>query len=641
VVGAWLAMQPATLLPSPVMLSLSFAGLCGWVAALWLSARYGSITAARCAAACLCAAVAAFGWGQTTGHMKLAGSLTAADEGQDLQVTGVIATLPQRIERGVRFGFVVEQCDCSVAGQQVSLAWYSDLRADMLQDVPTVLPGQRWQLTVRLKRRHGVANPHGFDVELWMLEQNFAATGYVRPTRLSARPNQLQAQNTGGAFVQIERWRTLIRQRMVEQATSSQQLTVLQALTIGDQRAISQSDWTIYNAAGVGHLLSISGLHVTMLAALVGWLCLQLARLSPALVHRIPAPLVGWVCGWFAAFAYAMIAGFAVPAQRTVIMLTVVVAARLFARSAHPAHVLAGAALAVLVADPLAVLSPGAWFSFVAVAMLMLSNCWAEDVTAVDWKHRLRHAAVAQLVVTIGLIPWTVLFFSQISLISPLANAIAIPWVSFLVTPVALLGAALLWPAPGVGGWVLDLAALLMRALDGLLRPMAQWEWAVASFPEPSAAVFALAACGAVIAIALKSNWRWFGLVCMLPLFFPSFDRPAPGAWRVTFLDVGQGMAALVQTQDRTLLFDAGPQYNAESDSGQRVIVPYLRAKGIRQLDGLIISHADNDHSGGALSLQRAITVDWMAASGLPCGRELAVGGTSFLALTSTARLVK
>jgi competence protein ComEC len=613
--GTWLAMQQPQLAPFGAVLALAVACVLTWGLSLLLAVRGQPAMRWLVILACLAAIGTGFGWAQVRGHASLAGSLSPADEGLDLPVTGVVATLPARIERGQRFGFDVEQCDCSVQGQRISLAWYSDLRADMLQEVPQVLPGQRWQLTVRLKRRHGVVNPGGFDAELWMLEQGIAGTGYVRPARLSAGPNLLVDDYAGGLPVRIERWRAQTRQQMIEQAGDVPQLNVLLALTIGDQRAISQGDWTIYNAAGVGHLLSISGLHVTMFAALMGWLALQLARFSPALVHRVPAPLIGWTAGWAAALAYALMAGFAVPAQRTVLMLTVVVAARLFARQAHPAHVLACAGLAVLIADPLSVLSPGAWFSFVAVALLMLADAWVEDVTASGWTQRLKRAAHAQVAVTIGLVPWTILFFSQVSLVSPFANALAIPWVSFLVTPIALVGALLVWPLPALGGWVLDLAALMMRALDGVLRSMAQWDWAVASFPTPSAAVFILAAVGAAAAIAWRSRWRWLALVLMVPLFLPPLDRPGPGGWRVTFLDVGQGMAVLVETPEHNLLFDSGPQYSADSDSGQRVIVPYLRGGGIRALDALIISHADNDHSGGAASIRKALPVQWMAST--------------------------
>jgi competence protein ComEC len=623
VLGVWLAMQPAQLAAWPLLAAGAAMALLVCVACVWWMASQTAenITPLLtvCVAMAIAAAAAGFCWAQLYGHQNLAGSLSTQDEGQDLAVTGIVATLPQRIERGTRFAFDVERCDCSVQGQRISLAWYSDPRADMLQDVPRIEPGQRWQLTVRLKRRHGVVNPHGFDAELWMLEQGFAGTGYVRPARLSAQPHHLLAQNQGGAFVQIERWRAQTRARMLEQAGDVPQLNVLLALTIGDQRALSQSDWTIYNAAGVGHLLSISGLHVTMFAALMGWLALQLARLWPALVHRVPAPRIGWAVGWLAALSYALIAGFAVPAQRTVLMLTVVVACRLFARQAHPAHVLGWAALVVLAADPFAVLAPGAWFSFAAVAMLMLSNTWAEDPTASDWRQKLKRAAYAQAAVTLGLVPWSILFFSQVSLISPLANALAIPWISLVVTPVALLGAALVWPLPALGGWVLDLAALLMRAIDGILRSMAQWDWAVAAFATPHPLVFCVAAAGAVVVLAVKSHWRWLGLVALAPLLLPPLDAPAQNAWRVTFLDVGQGNAVLVQTADRALLYDAGAQYSADSDSGQRVIVPFLRAKGIGQLDALVISHADIDHSGGAISVQSALPVTWMASS-LPHG---------------------
>jgi competence protein ComEC len=616
--GTWAAMQPPSLLAAAWCAAVVIVALLGWGVCMWLIAHrplQAGVVWWLLAAACSAAAITAFAWTQLFGHFSLAGSLASEEEGRDLVMTGMVVTLPQRIERGVRFGFEVQHCACSVQGQRISLAWYSDARAGLQQAVPHVVPGERWQLTARLKRRHGVVNPQGFDTELWLLEQGFAATGYVRPAHLSLQPHQLLAQAQGGLMVQIERWRAQTRSAMLAQAGDVPQLNVLLALTIGDQRALSQSDWTVYNTAGVGHLLSISGLHVTMFAALMGALALQLARLVPALVYRVPAPVIGWITGWLAALSYALMAGFAVPAQRTVLMLTVVVACRLFARQAHPAHVLANAALMVLIADPFAVLSAGAWFSFMAVAMLMLSNTWAEDVTAIDWRYKLKRAAWAQGAVTVGLVPWSILFFSQVSLISPLANALAIPWISLAVTPVALLGAVLVWPLPAVGGWVLQLAALLMQAIDGVLRSLAHWPWASVFFPAPSVPVFLLASAGAIAVLALRTRYRWLGLLAMLLLFTMPAPRPAPDTWRATFLDVGQGMAVLIETPKHSLLFDTGLQYSNDNDSGQRVIMPYLRAQGVKRLDALVISHADNDHSGGAASVQKALPVGSVISS--------------------------
>ena len=638
--GLWLAQQQSTL-PS-MRVCLMGGGVSTVLAAMlqWIAQRYylyRAIILLQVIVMILMVLVG-FSWASAFGLQAMSQSLTQKDEGRDLRMTGVVVSLPTLIDRGLRFDFLVEDCAaCSVQGRRISLGWFSQPNADMLQEVPSLRPGQRWQLTARLKQRHGALNPYGFDTELWLIEQGIAATGSVRPARLT-QEHQLLAEGQGDLWVMIERLREATRSRMLLAAADVPRLNVLLALSIGDQRAIAANEWAIYNTTGVGHLLSISGLHITLFAVLVGagvrWLWSRSARL----MHRLPAFTVAAWAGLLAATAYALLSGWQVPAQRTVLMLAVVVLARSLAHNPHPAHVLASAGLAVLLADPFAVLSAGAWFSFSAVAILMLSAWKTErdDVLGllpVDdpvspaamaaGRQRLIHtarqtlskASRMQIAVTLGMVPWSVLFFSQVSVVSPVANALAIPWVSFLITPLALTGTILVWIWPALSGLILMLGGWLMWAADLLLQSMAQWSGASVTLPAPPPTAFLLALVGAVLLILGRRYHYVLGITLMLPLFFSPAHAPAPGRWRATFIDIGQGMAVLIQTHDRAWLYDTGPQYGPETDGGQRIILPLLRALGVTRLDGIIVSHADNDHSGGAVSILKSIPAPWLLST--------------------------
>jgi competence protein ComEC len=650
VAGTWTAQQQAEL-PTLALLWAMLAVAGGLlVLARWEGLRRAALT--------LAFALFGFAWASLNGVWALAGSVPSALEGKELLITGMVVAMPSQIERGQRFAFQVDHCsgcerDDQLRGQRLAVSWYNQ-QGDEFVDLKPVHPGERWSLNLRLKRRYGNFNPFGFDAELWLLERGFAGTASVRPDKPPAHPNRRLSDGTGwlatGWLVQIERLRDQTRERVVSALPGSETLPVLLALSLGDQQAVKPADWNTYAATGVTHLLAISGLHVTLFATLVGWLSWQGSTRWTWLIHRVPAPVLAWLGGWLAALSYALLAGFAVPAQRTVIMLTVVMVARLAAHRAHPAHVLASAGFLVLLHDPLAVLAPGTWFSFSAVAALMLTSAaaqaWAQAQTLAflpedgpTWKQRLGtvfsgHVGT-QLAVTLGMVPLSVLFFGQFSLAGPLANLVAIPAVSYLVLPLTLLGCGLAWFSPLLAAPVLGLAAWLMGLLNALLRWLASGPWAILPLPHPPTAVFLLA-CGAVLlwfalGFLARGRRRHLALLGLLPLFLWPADRPAEGAWRVTFLDVGQGMAVLIQTHAYDWLYDTGPQLGPETDGGQRIIVPYLRAIGVRHLAGMLISHADNDHSGGAASILRAVSADWQATT-LPPEHPARVAGVRHIA---------
>lgn len=363
--------------------------------------------------------------------------------------------------------------------------------------------------------------------------------------------------------------------------------------------------WRIFSRTSTTHLMSISGLHVTMVAGLVAALVGRLWRRAARLPLFLPAQKVAVLAGALGALGYSLVAGFAVPAQRTLYMLLVVALALWSGRRLAGRRVLALALLAVLLVDPWAVLSAGFWLSFGAVAVLFYAGSGRLGAGG-----KLTVWLRTQWAVTLAMLPLLLALFQQFSLVSPLANAIAIPVVSLLVTPLALLGTLpfldpLLWLAHG-----------LMVPLMALLEWLAASDWAVWQQAAPPLSVVALALSGAFWLLLPRGfPARWLGLLTFLPLLFFSPERPAVGAAKVVVLDVGQGLAVHVQTARHDLLFDAGPVYSSEADSGSRVIVPYLRAVGVRRIDEVLVTHEDKDHSGGAESVLESLPVGLLRSS--------------------------
>lgn len=361
-----------------------------------------------------------------------------------------------------------------------------------------------------------------------------------------------------------------------------------------------------------------------MIAALVAGLVHFLWRhsffIGESLPLRLPAPKAASLAGLLAALLYVALAGFGIPAQRTLLMLAVGTLAVWSGLLLPASRVLCCALLAVLLFDPWAVLWPGFWLSFGAIACILFSADGRHEAgTGSGWRQALAGAARTQLAVTAGLLPLTLLLFGQLSLVSPLANALAIPAVSFIVTPLSLLGSVL--PEP-LCGWLLGLAHAVFSLLVSWLDTLAGTSFAVWQAPLPGTLETAVAIAGALWLLAPR-GWplRWVGALAWLPLLAALPSAPVRGIW-ITAFDIGQGNAVLVETPNFRLLYDTGPAYSAASDGASRVILPYLRARGIQRLDGLVISHSDRDHSGGARTLMKALPVGWVASS-LPVGHPL------------------
>jgi competence protein ComEC len=569
----------------------------------------------RCALLLIAGALAGYGVAASRAESLLAQSLPKAWEGEDIALTGLVAGLPQVTESGTRFPFDVEsvQTPRAAAGvpltvpPTIALTWYAQ-RAKGGGDAippPRIASGQRWRIEVRLKRPRGLSNPHGFDFEPWALERGIRATGYVR----TGAP--VSGRVEGWPYT-LHRWRGEIRDAMFAHLGDARLRGVLVALAIGDQDSIAPDDWEVFWRTGVGHLMSISGLHITMFAGLAfAFVHFAWVRV-PALALRFPARKAAVVVGVAAALAYSLMTGYQVPAQRTFVMLAVVAACVLADRHGSSSRVLALAALAVVALDPWAVLSAGFWLSFGAVASIFY-------VMALRTGHagKLRGAVFEQLAVTVGMLPMLIALFQEVSIVSPIANAFAIPIVSLVVVPLTIAGS------------FLPLAFLLDVAHGLMLGVMAPLEWLAAlpmamlesHAPATWTLVAAVAGCAWLLAprgVPLRSA----GLVWMAPMFTVLPPAPAPGEAWLDVLDVGNGLATVVRTASHALVYDTGSTWSADMDSGSRIVVPFLRGEGINRLDGVVVSHADDDHSGGAASIAYSREPGWLL-SPLEPGHEL------------------
>ncbi|WP_242205883.1 MULTISPECIES: DNA internalization-related competence protein ComEC/Rec2 [unclassified Pseudomonas] len=528
-----------------------------------------------------------FTWASVGAQWALNDRLPAELDGETRWLEGRVVGLPQNSDGVVRFELADARSRHEKLPSLMRLAWYAG---------PAVNSGERWRLAVKLKRPAGLRNPEAFDYEAWLLAQRIGATGTIKDGQRLSEARWA--------------WRDSIRQRLLSVDAQGRN-GALAALVLGDGSGLSREDWQILQDTGTVHLLVISGQHIGLLAAVMYWLVAGLARFG---LWPRRWPWLPWACGlaFTAALGYALLAGFDVPVQRACVMVGLVLLWRLRFRHLGAWWPLLLAFNGVLLLDPLASLRPGLWLSFAAVAVLIFT--FGGRLGAWRWWQTWTRA---QWLIALGLCPVLLALNLPISLSGPLANLLAVPWVSLVVLPPALLGTVLL-PIPYVGAGLLWLAGGL---IDGLFRALAIMAGHLPAWIAPSIPVWVLAAgsLGAVLLLLPRGvPLRPLGWPLLLLLVVPPRERLDAGLADIWQLDVGQGLAILIRTRHHTLLYDAGPRFG-DFDLGERVVLPALRKLRVEKLDLMLLSHADADHAGGALAITRGLTVD-QVISGDPAG---------------------
>jgi competence protein ComEC len=520
-------------------------------------------------------------------------------EDKVLHLQGYIDALPQVSEKGVNLVIHVEESAFPLP-EKVALFYPSG------KSKREFIPGECWAFDAQIKKIHGYQNPYGFDVEQWMFIRETGANGIIRKNSAKKIATAIPPRYF------FERLRYVIRNKIFTTlGDQARYAGVMSALVIGDQGQISAQDWQMFSATGIGHLISISGLHITMLAAMgasLGSWCWR----KGTWIYFLPAQKFSILIGFLTGLFYTCLAGFQIPAQRTTLMLGVGSLGLFLGRILLPFDIWLWALWVVLVMNPWAVYYPGFWLSFGAVAAILYALprdvFKTHDVDLLFFqklRKSLLEAARVQAVITIALIPISLYWFYQISMISPIANAIAIPVISFIVTPFAMLGAFL----PGIlGQGFLWLAHATFSVLADCLYPLSDISWAVIHGKKPSGFFCGLSFVGVLLCIQpgpIGKYWqqRLIGLIFCLSLFIPRqwslWERIPYGDIEMVVWDIGQGSAILIQTQQHFLIYDTGPISFGKFNPGEKIIIPHLRAQGISSVDQLMISHEDADHIGG------------------------------------------
>ncbi len=548
-------------------------------------------------------------------HLQ-SGRLPLTLDGLTRTVEGTISSLPDAQPRRIRFRFTPAD---GKPARHILVSWY-DVNPGRLA------AGQCWRLSLKLRAPRGLRNPGGFDYAGKLFRSGIGATAYVRGAERCA---------ADGTYF-VLRLRQRLAERLNEILRDDPMAGIIQALTIGSYRGITDAQWRVLRRTGTSHLVAVSGLHIGVAATFVFWLAGWLWRRVPALALRVAtqrAAAVGAIAG---AVAYAALAGFSLPTQRAVIMVLVAMLGLLLDRRSVPSRLLALALIGVLVANPLAVGSAGFWLSFGAVGWLLFA-----------FTGRLRRPGMvrgwawSQFVLLFAIMPLTVFWFQQGSLVAPLSNLFMIPLASLLIPLllVAVLCLPLGWPgaiAVQACAWVLGAA---WRALEWLAAlPLASIHAAA-----PPGVLVALASAGLVVLFMPRGiPGRAMGLVLCLPMLLWRPLPPAPGSAVLTVLDVGQGLAMVIRTHAHALVVDTGPSYPSGFDAGRSVVVPFLRWAGVSVPDRVVVSHADRDHSGGFEAIVQATHPRsvWGAGGEVPCraGQHWRWDGVEFHMLSPTGR---
>ena len=541
-----------------------------------------------------CSMICGFLWAFLRADIILANDLDRAIEGETVIITGEVVSLPEIIDSGIRFEFQITEMKTQAGISldnpgKVRLGWYR-------QNV-SIQPGEHWRLHVRLKRPYGFSNPGGFDFEGWLFQHRLRATGYVR----NKEQNELIYR---ASSFSVNYQRHLLRSLINTTHIADSEKSFLYALGLGDRSKISAQQWQTLTQTGTSHLLAISGLHIGLVAGLFFIVGRWLWAFAGSLPLRMSSPRFAALAGLFAALMYAALAGFSIPTQRALIMLSVWMLSLFFNRKYASSDIITISLLAVLIIDPFAAMDAGFWLSFIAISIIAYGMTCRVQTNISAWRNAWWKWGRVQYLVAVGLFPVLVLWFQQYPLVGILANTIAVPYISLIVVPLALLGIVLLPFAFLIGEFVLQLAGQTLGVLWPFLEYLSGLEFNLWHSASPSPLVFVTGMVGVLILLMPKGMpARWIGVFWLVPLLLPHAESPKQGNFWFTQLDVGQGLASVIQTQSHSLIYDTGDKFSQRFNAADAVIIPYLKHQNIPRPDLLVVSHGDRDHIGGAKAL--------------------------------------
>jgi competence protein ComEC len=528
----------------------------------------------------------AFGflWALLHAHSVMDYGISDELHGKDVYVEGVVVSLTESNYRRTRFEFQIDRMELNGSEQRlpgrVQVSWY--------RFAPKIVAGQRWGLVLRLKRPHGFANPGGFDYEGWLLQRGIRASGYVR----KSKQNRLLEE---GGLLSIQRWRQQIRDKINTISSDTNGAALLNGLVIGDRSGIKQPQWQIFTRTGTNHLIAISGLHIGIVFGFIFFVVRRVWALSKYLPLVLPSQQAASLSGLVAAMIYAAMAGFAIPTQRAMIMLLVFVFGYFLRRPPRPTSAMSTALLLVVIWDPLTLLSAGFWLSFSAVTAIFFGFTGRVGKISL-----LQQWGRVQWMIALGLAPVLLAMSFQISLLAPLVNMVVVPLFSIIIVPLSLFAVLLLFLFEPLGIKMVELVGwILAGGMDGLSY-LASIPFVVWTTPELPIWVWPFALIGVVLLLSPRGlSARWLGLLFLAPIMFIRPIGPEHGTVKITVLDVGQGLAVVIQTQTHSMLYDLGPKFSDDFNTGSAVVLPYMRSVGIDMVDLLMLSHGDTDHSGG------------------------------------------
>ena len=540
---------------------------------------------------CSCIFLLGFAWmGLFSTHI-LSHRVAEAYLNKPINIVGKIIDLPQVLDRKTKFTVNVQQ----PFNGKIKLSWYGE-------NLEKIQSGDTWQLLVKLKHNNSYQNLGGFDYEKWLFYQQIGATGYVRKSSDNRRIA------IGGFSIDK------LRQNTQEKLSVLRDLEfggVINALIIGERSLISKHNWELFKSTNTTHLSVISGLHIGLISGFVFLLSQFLWRRTQRCVLILPAQIFAAYFGLLSAFLYALIAGFSIPTGRAFIMAAVVFISLILRRHNNVWQLYGLALILVLLNNPLSIFSAGFWLSFYVVAVIIYGTKQHQNKL---WLYRLIYL---QLLISIATIPLLVWFFAGGSALSPLANLVAIPVFSFIATPLSLIGALLeLSGLTYLAKLIFELSNQALIVLGYFLTYLQQFNFNYWHYAQTSTLDLLLFISAIIIAVSPTGlKLRQFSIPILALIFLIPDNKIEKNSVLITVLDVGQGLSHIVQTQNHTLLFDTGASYPSGFNLGSSVVNPYLKALHIRQLDKIIISHADNDHIGGLQSVLAAFEVGEILSS--------------------------